>query len=72
MKRRGIKVFIEYQSVLLSELGPLTRKRVCLPHWIQRGEQHSLAGEREGEGTQFERLDKKPGTLYTLWDEVKR
>ncbi len=28
-------------------------------------EQHSLGGE--GVGTQFGRLDRKPGTLYTLW-----
>jgi hypothetical protein len=24
---------------------PLSRKRVCLPPWTKRGEQHSLAGE---------------------------
>ncbi len=41
----------------------LHRKRVCLPLGPKEGEQHSLAGQ--GWGTQFERLDRKPGTLYS-------
>jgi hypothetical protein len=57
-------------SVPSSELGhlhPLPRKRVCFPPWSQRWEeQHSLAGEGFG-GTRFGRLERKPGTLYTLW-----
>ncbi len=48
-------------SVPSSELGP----PVLLPHWTQKGEQHSLAVE--GVGAQFGRLERKPDTLYTLW-----
>ncbi len=67
---RGIIVYIEYQSVCpfvgIGYPHPLTRKRVCLPPWTQRGEkQHSLACGVGG-GTQFWRLYRKPCTLYTL------
>jgi hypothetical protein len=57
-------------SVPSSELGPLSfRKRLYLPPWTLKsqgggGEQHSLVGEG---GTQFRRLERKPGTLYTQW-----
>jgi hypothetical protein len=75
MKPRGILVFIDYHSVLLSELGPPTPSPAseCVSLIGSKGgEQHSLAGERGDGGSQLGRLDRKPGTLYTLWDEVKR
>ncbi len=47
---RGIIVYTENQSFCpflgIGSPHPLTRKRVCLPPWTQRGEeQHSLVGE---------------------------
>ncbi len=51
-----------------SELGPPTPSPTCegAPPRNQRGGgQHSPA--REGWGAQFGRLEKKPGTLSTLW-----
>jgi hypothetical protein len=51
---------------------PLPRQRVCLPPWIQKGGgKHSLAGEGGG-GTQFGRLDRKPGTEYSVGSTVQR
>ncbi len=62
-RRRGIIVYIEYQSgcpfVGIGSPHPLPRTRVCIPPWNHRGEeQHSLAGERLG-GTQFGQLHGK-------------
>ncbi len=63
-------VYKEYQSVYVpsSELGPppLPRMRVCLPPETQTGGDNTRLGMR-GWGTQFRRLDRKPGTLYTLY-----
>ncbi len=37
----------------------------CVPPWNQRGD--TLACRWGGRGSQFWRLERKPGTLYTLW-----
>jgi hypothetical protein len=60
-------LYLEYQNVCpFVRIGsPRPLKRVC-PPWNQRvGGQHSLAGEGRG-GSQFGRLERKPGTLSTL------
>jgi hypothetical protein len=58
-----------------SELGtppphPLPCKQACRPPADPKGwgEQQSLGCD--GGGTQFGRLDRKPGNLCTLWNEV--
>ncbi len=38
----------------------------CIPPWNQMGGGVTLACGRGGGGTQFGRLERKPGTLYTL------
>jgi hypothetical protein len=70
--RRGITLYLEYQSVCafvrIGSPRPLYPKRVCssLVPWNQKGgRQHSLAGEGAG-GAPFGRLERKPSTLYTL------
>jgi hypothetical protein len=74
--RRGIilhTVYLEYQSVCpIVRIGspppppcPLSRKRVCSPLGTKGG-----GGNKGGEGaggSQFERLERKPGTLSTLY-----
>ncbi len=73
LHRTAILEYIEYQSVcpfvgIGSHHHPLTRKRVCIPPWTQRGRgatvQHSLRGEGVHGG--HNSLEGKPGTLYTL------
>ncbi len=55
-------------SVPSSESGlppPIWEASVTLPPWTQRGRSNTLL-QVNGWGTQFGRLDRKPGTLYTL------
>jgi hypothetical protein len=54
---RGITVYTEYQSVC-----PFVGLGFPTPSPASK----SFCG-RGGGGTQFGRLDRKPGTLYTLW-----
>ena len=65
----GFIVTIEYQSFCpFVEIGsphPLPFNGVCLLPWTQMGGA-TLTFGWEGEGTQFGRLDRNPGTLYTL------
>jgi hypothetical protein len=55
-------VYIEYQS-FRPFVGIGSSKRVCLPPWTHRGNSNTRLRVR-GWGTQFRRLDRKPGTLY--------
>jgi hypothetical protein len=60
----------EYQSFCprIGSPQPLPRNRVCLPLGPMWWGVDTLAcGVGGGRGTQFKRLDRKTGTLYTLW-----
>ncbi len=62
-------IYIKYQSVcpfvgIRPPPLPSPHASVSPPLDPKKGEQNSLAGEGVG-GTQFGRLDRKPGTLYT-------
>ncbi len=56
-------------SVPSSELAPHahTPASKCVPH-LEPGGQHPLVGEGAG-GGHFGRLERKPGTLYSLWEK---
>ncbi len=65
----GIIVYTEYQSFCpflgIGSPHPLTRKRVCLHAPLDpKGGGATLPC---GRGAQFRRLERKPGTLYTLY-----
>jgi hypothetical protein len=69
----SIIVYIEYQSVCpFVKMGAPTpsptRNCVSPPAWTQRGRATltTVVGEGVQWGTQFERMERKPGTLYTL------
>jgi hypothetical protein len=63
--RRG-NILFEYQSVCpFVRIGPPPPSSECVPPWNQRGGQHLLAVR--GRGSQFGRLERKPGTLCSLW-----
>jgi hypothetical protein len=61
-------VYLEYQNVCfifgIWSPHPLPRKRVCLLPWIQRAGGATLSCGRGG--TQFGRLDRKPGTEFSV------
>ncbi len=67
--RRGIIVYMEYQSVCpfvgIGSTHSLPRKRVISPLGPE-GWSYTRFRVRVL-GTQFGRLGRKPGTLYTLW-----
>ncbi len=67
--RRGIIVYLEYQSVWnivwIESPHSLSRKRVCLPPWTQRGGGATLSCGWGGGLTQFGCLDRNPGTLFS-------
>ncbi len=65
--RRGTIVYIEYQSVCpFVGIGspPTPPPRECVPPRNQRG------GHTRMRGSQWGRLERKPGTLSTLWSMV--
>ncbi len=69
-------VYIEYQSVCpfvgTGSPPPLTRKRVCLPHLDPKGGGATLPCEVAGEGgIQFEQMERKPGSLYSVSGVLK-
>jgi hypothetical protein len=63
--RKGDNLYLEYQRVSpivgIGSTHPLPSERVCLPP-------ATVSCWWGGGGTQFARLDIKPGTLYNLWD----
>ncbi len=72
LDRRGIILYLEYQSVCpFVQIGfsrPLSLQRVCPPPLEPNGGGGSNTRSRMwgSRGSQFGRLERKPGTLYTL------
>ncbi len=67
---------LEYQSVCffvwIVSPRPLFRQQMCFPRPMEPKGGQTLACGWGGGGTQFGRLERKPGILYTLWFYSKK
>ncbi len=72
-----VQSYLEYQSGGWLTQSPLPPWRVCLPlvpkgKWDGGGGGETHSGGWSVGGTQYGRLDRKPGTLSTLWGEASK